>query len=282
MKGAHGHDLRFVALITAVASLGGFLFGFDSGVINGTVQGLQEAFDSDAAGTGFNVASMLLGCAVGAFFAGRLADIAGRRNVLFVAAVLFIVSAYLSGAATGSALFVFARVIGGFAVGAASVIAPAYISEIAPAELRGRLTSIQQVMIIVGLTASFVSNYLLAEVAGGSREVFWAGYASWRWMFWTELVPATAFLFLLFAIPESPRFLVLKGKEGKARSVVERIVGSDRSDAKIDQIRSSFAQDHKPRLVDLVDRNTGRLRPIVWAGIGLAAFQQLVGINIVF
>ncbi|NBR48155.1 MFS transporter, partial [bacterium] len=130
----------FVILISLVATIGGFLFGFDSGVINGTVDGLKKAFNSDSIGTGFNVASMLLGCAVGAFFAGTLADKIGRRTILVIAAVLFIISAWGSGIATGSLEFIIYRVIGGFAVGAASVIAPAYISEVSPAKYRGMLT----------------------------------------------------------------------------------------------------------------------------------------------
>lgn len=164
MDNAHsGANMALISVIVTVATLGGFLFGFDSGVINGTVDGLRIAFDSDDVGTGFNVASMLLGCAVGAFIAGRMSDVLGRRRTLLLAAIFFVVSAYGSGIATSSTEFVIYRIIGGLAVGAASVLAPAYISEVTPAHLRGRLSSLQQVMIIVGLTAAFLSNYLLAE-----------------------------------------------------------------------------------------------------------------------
>ncbi|MEL7219601.1 MAG: MFS transporter, partial [Pseudomonadota bacterium] len=200
MAGEDSENTRFIGLIVAVATLGGFLFGFDSGVINGTVDGLQEAFNSTTVGTGFNVASMLLGCAVGAFVAGRLSDVIGRRAVLLISAIFFIVSAWGSGTASDAFTFVIARILGGLAVGAASVIAPAYISEVAPADRRGRLSSIQQVMIIVGLTAAFLSNYLLAEIAGGSRVQIWGGFEAWSWMFWAELVPASLFLILLFFI----------------------------------------------------------------------------------
>ncbi|WP_209348222.1 sugar porter family MFS transporter [Pontixanthobacter sp. CEM42] len=282
MSSGSTENMRFIGLIVSVATLGGFLFGFDSGVINGTVDGLQEAFDSTTVGTGFNVASMLLGCAVGAFVAGRLADVIGRRAVLLISAVLFIVSAWGSGVAGDATLFVVARVLGGLAVGAASVIAPAYISEVAPAERRGRLSSIQQVMIIVGLTAAFLSNYVLAEVAGGSRVQLWGGYEAWRWMFWAELVPATLFLVLLFFIPESPRFLVAKGREQEAERVLGRLLGAEAVSTKLAEIRDSLADDHQPRLSDLISTDTGRIRTIVWVGIGLATFQQLVGINIVF
>jgi MFS transporter, SP family, sugar:H+ symporter len=137
MTTSSSHLLR-ITLLSCVAALGGFLFGYDSGVINGTVGALREAFDTDAVGSGFNVASMLLGCAAGAFLAGRIADRFGRRAALFAAAILFGVSAWGSGIATGSFEFVIYRLIGGFAVGAASIICPAYINEIAPARYRGR------------------------------------------------------------------------------------------------------------------------------------------------
>lgn len=275
-------NLGYIVGISIVATIGGFLFGYDSGVINGTVDGLQQAFNSQSVGTGFNVASMLLGCAAGALIAGRMADIFGRRALLLVSAVFFIVSAWGSGIAGGSAEFVFYRILGGLAVGAASVMAPAYISEIAPAHLRGRLTTIQQVAIIAGLFCSFLSNYSLAGAAGASTEEFWLGFQAWRWMFWVELVPAILFLCCLFLIPESPRFLVLKGKEKAAQEVLTRLFGTESAQAKTAEIRQSLADDHQPRLTDLIDPAAKRIRPIVWVGIGLATFQQLVGINVIF
>ena len=152
---AHGgENTRFIILISCVATIGGFLFGFDSGVINGTVDGLQQAFGSSKAALGFEVASMLLGCAIGAFFAGRLADRWGRRSVLIISAVLFLLSAIGAGAASNSLIFIVARVLGGFAVGAASVMSPAYIAEVAPARYRGRLATVQQIAIISGLFAA--------------------------------------------------------------------------------------------------------------------------------
>ena len=163
-------DFTFIVFITIVATIGGFLFGFDSGVINGTVDGLVAAFNSDNAVTGFNVASMLLGCAIGAAAAGALSDAFGRRTMMMVAAALFIISAWGSGVASASGEFVFYRILGGLAVGAASVMAPAYISEIAPAHLRGRLSSVQQVAIIVGLFIAFLSNYIIAKFCRLSGE----------------------------------------------------------------------------------------------------------------
>ncbi len=273
----------YIIVISCVATIGGFLFGFDSGVINGTVDGLQTAFDSDSVGTGFNVASMLLGCAIGAFFAGRLADRFGRRGIMRVAAGFFIVSAWGSGVAGGSAEFVFYRVLGGLAVGAASVLAPAYISEVAPARYRGSLATVQQVAIISGLFVAFISNYLLAGAAGSSMAEFWLGHEAWRWMFWMEILPATVFLVALFFIPESPRYLVLTRRSDRAQEVLTKLGGAAAAKAKVEEIDASLAADHhKPRMRDLVDPSTRRIRKIVWVGIGLATFQQLVGINVVF
>jgi MFS transporter, SP family, sugar:H+ symporter len=273
----------FIILISCIATIGGFLFGFDSGVINGTVDGLQTAFNSDSMGTGFSVSSMLLGCAVGAFFAGTLADKHGRRALLIVAAVFFIVSAWGSGIATSSLEFIIYRILGGLAVGAASVMCPAYISEVALARYRGKLSSVQQIAIITGLTAAFVSNYFLADIAGSSLSVFWLGYETWRWMFWVELVPATIFLLALLAIPESPRFLVASGQQARAQAVLNKLYGTIEGDIKMREINASLAADHhKPRLSDLIDKTTNKIRPIMWVGIGLAVLQQLVGINVVF
>ena len=273
----------FIILIACVATIGGFLFGFDSGVINGTVDGLRIAFNSDSVGTGFNVASMLLGCAVGAFAAGRLADKFGRKNILLLSAVLFIISAWGSGISATSIEFVLFRIIGGLAVGAASVIAPAYISEIAPAQYRGMLTSIQQVAIISGLFSAFVSNYYLANIAGASVATLWMGFEAWRWMFWIELLPAILFLIALFFIPESPRYLVMKQDYTKASLVLTRLFGEQQGQEKLTEIKNSLAADkHQPKLSDLIDKKTKKVRTIVWLGIGLATFQQLVGINVVF
>ena len=282
-NGGESQHTLYIILISCIATIGGFLFGFDSGVINGTVDGLQTAFDSDRVGTGFNVASMLLGCAVGAFFAGRLADRFGRRGIMRVAAMLFIVSAWGSGVAGGSVEFVIYRVLGGLAVGAASVLAPAYISEVAPARYRGALATVQQIAIISGLFLAFVSNYLVANAAGASTNEFWLGFEAWRWMFWIEMLPATIFLLALFVIPESPRYLVLSRHRERAMDVLTKLGGATFAEAKSREIDASLAADHhRPKLSDLLDSKTGRVRKLVWVGIGLATLQQLVGINIVF
>ncbi|MBN7849294.1 sugar porter family MFS transporter [Stenotrophomonas hibiscicola] len=276
-------NTRLIVLISVVATIGGFLFGFDSGVINGTQDGLHQAFRSGEWMQGFEIASMLLGCAVGAFSAGRLADRLGRRNVLILSAVMFLLSALGAGAAVSSGWFIAARVVGGFAVGAASVISPAYIAEVAPARYRGRLATVQQIAIITGLTAAFLSNYLLAAAAGASTEPLWGGQAAWRWMFWMQAAPSLLFLLLLLTIPESPRYLVVKRRKDDALRVLTRLLGSDKARATLEEIDASLSNDHhRPRLSDLKSRATGRIRPIVWVGVGLACFQQLVGINVVF
>jgi len=275
-------NFAFVILITLVATIGGFLFGYDSGVINGTVEGLQKAFHSDSAGTGFNVASILLGCAVGAFMAGWLADKFGRKTILIISSLCFTASALGAGLAQNSFQFILVRVLGGLAVGAASVLAPAYISEVAPAKYRGTLSSIQQIAIISGLFASFLSNYILARVAGSSTAMWAWGFEAWRWMFWVMTIPSVTFFFSLLFIPESPRFLVASGKKDKALKVLIRLMGAAEAQAKLDEIAGSMqADDHRPRLSDILDSKR-LFRPIVWVGIGLASFQQLVGINVVF
>jgi len=242
-------NTRLIILISCVATIGGFLFGFDSGVINGTIDGLKQAFDSTSTEIGFEVASMLLGCAFGAFFAGRLADRWGRRSVLIISAVLFLLSALGAGSATTSAFFVAARIVGGFAVGAASVMSPAYIAEVASARYRGRLATVQQIAIISGLFCAFLSNYLLAKAAGGSTGALWLGQAAWRWMFWMQAIPSLLFLLLLLPIPESPRFLVVKKRTADALAVLARLYGSVQAKTKLVEIDAQLASLARAREV---------------------------------
>jgi MFS transporter, SP family, sugar:H+ symporter len=274
-------NMLFVFAIVAVATIGGFMFGYDSGVINGTQDGLQQTFSLTRFETGFNVAAILVGCAIGAFIAGRLADLIGRRTVMIIAALLFVVSALAAGAAPSSIVFIIARFVGGLGVGAASILCPAYISEVTPAGSRGRLASLQQVMIITGLTGAFLGNYFLAKAAGSSTASLWLGYPAWRWMFWMQVIPAGVFLVMLLVIPESPRFLVSRGRLPQAEKVLARIFGAPEAKRKVAEIAQSLVADHRPKFSDLLD-GKGKIRRIVWVGIGLAVFQQLVGINIVF
>jgi len=280
-------NMGFIGAIVAVATIGGFLFGYDSGAVNGTQDGLTAAFNlvpgswSPTNGLGFTVASLLIGCFIGAFFAGRLADLMGRRNTMMLAAALFLGGALVQGVATSHIVFVIARICGGMAVGAASVLSPAYISEVAPANIRGRLTTVQQIMIITGLTAAFLVNYFLAAKAGVSTAKFWGGVEAWRWMYLMQAIPAAIFLVALFLIPESPRYLVSKGRQEKAEAVLASLFGADVARAKLDEIRATFSTDHRPRLSD-IKAPGGGIRKVVWAGIMLAAFQQFVGINVIF
>ena len=274
-------NMGFIGAIVAVATIGGFLFGYDSGAVNGTQEGLRTAFGLSDAGLGFTVGSLLIGCFIGAFFAGRLADLMGRRNTMMLAAILFLAGALIQGFAHLQPLFVIARIAGGMAVGAASVLSPAYISEVAPAAIRGRLTTVQQIMIITGLTAAFLVNYFLAASAGQSTASFWAGIEAWRWMYLMQAVPAAIFLIALLFIPESPRYLVSKGRQEKATSVLTSLFGADVAGAKLQEIRATFSEDHRPRLSD-IKAPGGGIRKVVWAGIMLAAFQQFVGINVIF
>ncbi len=276
-----GDKVLKILFLSLVAALGGFLFGFDSGVINGTVDALQAEFGSDEVGTGFNVASMLLGCAVGAFFAGNLADKIGRRPVMLLTAVAFILSAWGSGISGSSPEFVFFRITGGLAVGAASILAPAYISEIAPPSIRGSLATLQQLMIVIGLFVAFLSNYLIAGAAGSASEVFWWGFDAWQWMYWVEILPASIFFFSLLFIPESPRYLVAADQEGEARDVINSLSTAGDADAKIADIRSTL-EEGRPSLSDVIQKHTGRIHPLLWVGIGLASLQQFTGINVVF
>jgi len=273
-------SLSYVILISTVAAIGGFLFGFDTAVINGAVAAIQSTFNATSTEIGFAVSSALLGSAVGAFFAGRFADRYGRVKSMMISSVLFLISAVGSGIAFNIWDFSFWRLLGGLAVGAASVIAPAYIAEVAPAHLRGRLGSLQQLAIVVGIFIALLSDYFIAVAAGSAESPFWFGIAAWRWMFWTEIPPALLYGVGAFLIPESPRFLVAQGRETEAATVLAKVEGGD-VERKVGEIRQTVLRERKPRLSDLLSRSGGLL-PIVWIGIGLSIFQQFVGINVIF
>ncbi|MBE3674467.1 sugar porter family MFS transporter [Pseudoalteromonas distincta] len=278
---AENTSLFYVIFISAVAAIGGFLFGFDSGVINGTVSALGNAFNSSSVATGFNVASVLLGCALGALAAGPLADKFGRRAIMIITAIIFAISAFGSGISESSAEFIFYRLFGGLGIGAASVLAPAYIAEVAPPALRGRLATLQQLAIVLGLFAAFLSNYLIADAAGSAQNILMLDIAAWRWMFWAELVPAVLFLVGVLFIPESPRYLVAQGKVDDAKAVFSKI-SNDNVDAQISDVKRSLHSDTKPSIRDLFIDNSKKVHPIVWVGVALSVFQQFVGINVVF
>src|SRR5262245_56265795 len=226
------------ASIAATAAIGGFLFGFDTAVINGTVPALAEQFHGGAGEIGLTVSIALIGCAVGAYAAGGLADRFGRTRTMLIAAVLFVVSGVLSGGAFSLADLGAWRFLGGIAIGLASVISPAYIAEIAPAAVRGRLVSLQQLAIVLGIFAALLADYALARAAGSAMSPLAFGVPAWRWMFWSEVAPALAYGVGALLIPESPRWLVAQGRDEEARAVLQSI-GED-PDAKLTEIRATI------------------------------------------
>jgi MFS transporter, SP family, sugar:H+ symporter len=274
------YDTGRAVLLAAVAALGGFLFGFDTAVINGAVSAIRETFGMGAGLTGFVVAAALLGCAAGAWLAGKLADRIGRIRVMVLAAALFLLSAIGSGLSHSPIDLTFWRIVGGLGVGGASVIAPAYIAEIAPASIRGRLGSLQQLAIVSGIFVALLSDYFLATAAAGADQVLWFGLAAWRWMFLSLAVPALAYGILAPLIPESPRYLMLRGRTDEARSVLSQVLTSGVDD-RIREISRTMVQDARSTVAGLRGPSLGLL-PIVWVGIGLSVFQQFVGINVIF
>ena len=274
------YDTGRAVLLAGVAALGGFLFGFDTAVVNGAVTAVREQFEMGSFLTGFVVSSALLGCVAGAYLAGQMADRVGRVRVMVMASALFTISAIGSGLAIGPVDLIIWRVVGGLGVGAASVIAPAYIAEISPASIRGRLGSLQQLAIVSGIFVALLSDAFLARAAGGAAEVLWLGQEAWRWMFMAELVPAVAYGLLALQIPESPRYLVAKGLPERAREVLSQVLHTG-IDQRMAEIRRTVAMDARSSFSDLRGP-TGGLLPIVWIGVALSVFQQFVGINVIF
>jgi sugar porter (SP) family MFS transporter len=269
--------------LAIAAAVGGFLFGFDSSVINGAVDAIEGQFSLSAAVTGFVVAVALLGCALGAWAGGRLADRWGRTRVMVLGAVLFFVSSILSAVAFSALDLAIWRFLAGVGIGIASVIAPAYIAEIAPAALRGRMGSLQQLAITVGIFAALLSDQVLATSAGGAAEELWLGWEAWRWMFLVCVVPAAVYGLLALRMPESPRYLAAKGRDEEARSVLASVLGPDEDvDDRLGQIHRSIATDEKNAELGTLRGSALGLKPIVWVGILLSVFQQFVGINVIF
>lgn len=273
--------------LAVAAAVGGFLFGFDSSVINGAVAAFTEQFDLGSALSGFAVAVALLGCALGAWVGGKLADRWGRTRVMFLGAVLFFISSILSGLALGVWDLILWRFMAGVGIGIASVIAPAYIAEIAPASIRGRLGSLQQLAIVLGIFAALLSDQLLALATPGAGAdasgELWFGLEAWRWMFMVAVIPATVYGILALSIPESPRYLVSKGRRDEAVSVLESVLGPDEEpEARVREIEHTIRTDEA-----LAEQSSLRgpalgLKPVVWVGILLSVFQQFVGINVIF
>jgi SP family sugar:H+ symporter-like MFS transporter len=276
-----GENVHRTVLIAAVAAIGGFLFGYDTAIINGAVSGIQGHYRALPYQLGLAVSAALLGSALGAVIAGRLADHIGRIRTMVVAAAMFLVQSFGTGLALTLLDFSIWRFIGGIAVGIASVIAPAYIAESSAARYRGRLGSLQQLAIVVGIFIALLVDFAIALAAGGVSSTWLLGLPAWRWMFITEVIPAAIYLGGALQIPESPRFLVARGRFDEAREVLVHIVGTAAASHKVAEIRKTISSEHRPRLSDLRGKALGLL-PLVWVGILLSIFQQFVGINVIF
>ena len=283
-SGDDAPELVHVGRVTAlavIAALGGFLFGYDSSVINGANKAIYEHFAiTSGFFQGFVVSIALLGSAVGAFVGGGLAQRHGRKRVMLIAAVLFLIAGL--GTAFPFAIWDFMawRVVGGFAIGLAAIVSPMYIAEIAPAHLRGRLSSLFQFAIVIGIFSTQVVNQVVLNLAGGSASNDLGPLQAWQWMFVMMAIPAAIYFLLAFTLPESPRYLVAINAGDRAKRVLESIF-VEPVEGKVAAIRASLDAEDTSKLSDLRAKGSFVL-PIVWIGLALAVFQQFVGINAVF
>ncbi|HVV00814.1 MAG TPA: sugar porter family MFS transporter [Verrucomicrobiae bacterium] len=264
----------FTALVALVVALGGFVWGFDATVISGAVPFLQTYFHltGDRGDWLLGLAVSCLGWGVlgGTAVAGVLSDRFGRKKILVLTALLFVGSSLLSALTTNFSVFVAARILGGLAVGGAILIAPVYIAEIAPPSKRGGMVSLNQLMIVLGISASFFSNYFLLQ----------KGANNWRWMLGMDAVPAALYFVLLFFVPESPRWLFGRGEVSLARSILAKTAGEEGLEAELKSIQASFSapRQHAPWR----ELFSGRMRFVVFIALGIAFFQQITGINAIF
>lgn len=281
------YNNSFILGITLVAAMGGLLFGYDWVVIGGAKPFYERFFAITGSPflQGWAMSSALIGCLAGALGAGFLSDRSGRKKPLILAATLFTIAAIGTGAVNDFTWFVVFRLLGGLGIGMASAISPLYIAEISPAALRGRLVSVNQLAIVIGILSAQLVNYLIAEkVPPGADDLFilhsWNGQTGWRWMFWAGTIPALLFFALAFLIPESPRFLVKSGKGTKASAILEKIGGKEYSAREGEEIVLTL-QDSGSGF-DLKTLTSRRIRPVLIIGIILAVFQQWCGINVIF
>ena len=273
--------LRFILQIACSAALGGFLFGYDTAVINGAVSAIGEVFEISSQDLGRAVAAALIGSAIGALGAGWLSDRIGRRRCMVAAAVLFLSSAIGSALAQTLISLIIWRIIGGLGVGFASVLAPAYIAEVSPADQRGRLGSLQQLAIVLGIFLALLFDYAIVLFTPDRNPVSMVGpMAAWRWMLMSEVLPAALYGCLVLGIPESPRYLVQKGLPERASAVIEKTL-HEPAQVVIARIQKTLENSDRGRLSDLLDKRSLFL-PVVWTGVMLAIFQQFVGINVIF
>jgi SP family arabinose:H+ symporter-like MFS transporter len=271
MSDSRASAVRFVLFASGVTAIGGFLFGYDTAVINGANSYIKELWDLKPAWEGTATASMLLGCIPGAMFAGFLSDRFGRKRLLFLCAILYAVSGVLSAFPPTAGWFLAVRFLGGLGIGASSMVCPVYIAEIAPEEWRGRLGTLFQLAIVVGIFLTLFVNMLVH----GMGDEAWNTAIGWRWMLGLEAVPAVAFLFLLFAVPESPRWLAQQGREGEAEEILRRAGGAEHAQRQMGEIRAALAEE-EGRFSDLF---TGPFRRPLLIAVLLMAFSQLCGIN---
>ncbi|HLO79883.1 MAG TPA: sugar porter family MFS transporter [Chitinophagaceae bacterium] len=272
---------RFISLVTAIAALGGFLFGFDMAVVSGIIEPLKSHYGLSASQEGFFVSSALLGCIAGVAFSGYLSDKIGRRKVLFIAAFLFLISAIGFAISEDYLVLIFFRILAGMGVGVASNVSPLYISEIAPAKKRGSLVTFYQLAITIGILAAYLSNLFLQRNAAGyagtdSGLFHWLFIENvWRGMFLVGVIPALAFASLLLIVPESPRWLVNDGKPDAALAVLTKISGEQQAIAELNAIRE-MASQKKSGFAELMRLP---LRKLLILAMTLTALSQFSGIN---
>lgn len=276
---------RFTTRVALIVALGGFLMGFDASVISGVVGYLETEFTLTKLELGWSVSSLALSAAVAMMVAGPLSDRVGRRPVLMVAAALFAVSAVASALAPNFLVLVIARMVGGLGVGAALIIAPIYIAEIAPAALRGRMVSFNQLNIVIGISAAFFSNYLiliLGQSATAWTEALMLDDAAWRWMLGVETIPAIVYFCALFFVPESPRWLAMRGREQEALQVLADAGGEEHANRELAAVRESIRADEENRSVSFRELLNPSLRLVLTIGLTVGVLQQITGINSVF
>jgi len=277
----------YVWLISLVAAMGGLLFGWDWVVIGGAKPFFQRYFElTSEAQIGWANSCALLGCLVGSLAAGALSDKFGRKRLLVVAALLFAVTSLGNALACSFNLFIAWRMLGGVAIGLASSLSPMYIAEIAPAQIRGRLVSLNQLTIVVGvLLAQIINWYLVRDLPTGAADEFirdsWFGQQGWRWMFGLTAVPAVVFFLGMFFVPESPRWLAKHGRSDDAENVLVRIGGESCAGAALAEIKATLA-DEEIREVRFADLLEPKMRKVLVLGVTLAVFQQWCGINVIF
>jgi sugar porter (SP) family MFS transporter len=276
---------HFVTTTALIVALGGFLMGFDASVISGVVGFIQVEFSLTSIQVGWSVSSLALTATLGMMLSGPLSDRMGRRPVLKIAAVLFAVSAIASALAPDFVTLVIARMIGGLGVGAALIIAPMYIAEMAPPESRGRMVSFNQLNIVIGISAAFFSNYLiltLGESGSAWSEALGLAAWNWRWMLGIETLPAILYFFALLVVPESPRWLAMRGRDDEARAVLGRVVGPDQAERDLRDVKASIAAESKLGRVSVRALLHPSLRLVMTIGISVGILQQITGINSVF